>query len=388
MKNKKLFLLLFLAVLTLLSWNISNAWSDPYVTSYSSSYTYYDTVNVWESCRWNISNHIYQCTDGSVWQSPGDCDRIGRAPASYYGWNAFNSCTGAYICSNNGVPNPGGYWTTRQVARTGYTSGYLCHYISSVSSWSACVNETRVATAVVWSTVSGTSCTNVPTTESCNNPPVAEITNPESNLTGSGAVEYKSFVNFSGIGTDIEGDPIVGYEWCLGAPGCSSPISTSASFSYGDLPPNTTSRVFFRVRDDQGLAHWSEADSVDIAVKPTCVNASGNPSGAPAGTSFCSGDNENLSSNTTLSQVDSSADCSAPKCQYYYLPVNGEVGDAKDQIFCQRPEENLCDEGTPTPVNVSADGNYWEWTCEGKYGGTSSDGKAVKSCAYKEVNPN
>ena len=366
------------------------AYDEAYITSQTVSTGYS------ESCSWSVVGGYCHCNNygsypsecgGHGASSPGDCGCPsvcgGVASFSYF---VSGNC-GSNFCTNAGSP-PSSRWIS-----TGTRTDYTCHYISSVNTWSACVSGFRTATDVTWSTktVSSStdpSCVNVSTVESCNNPPVAEIVVPALDLTGSGSVEYKSLVNFSGTGTDPEGDPIVGYEWCLGSPGCASPLSTSASFSYGNLPAASTSQIFFRVRDDQGSAHWSAADSVSVEVKPTCVDSSGNPTGAPAGSAFCSGDDENLSGNTVISQVGSLAECSSAKCQYYYIPVDGEVGDAKNQIFCQKPEENLCDKGTPTPVDVSADGKFWEWTCEGRYGGSDESGRAVKSCAYQETNPN
>lgn len=361
----------------------AQAYNEAYVTIYQE----------YESCSWTKVGGYCHCNNygsypsecgGHGAGSPSDCG----CPSVCGGVHSFSeflsgNC-GSNYCTNAGPPPPNKPKPGKK---------YYCHYIAEVIAWGPCVNGVQTATSVRWaerevSIENDPSCVNVSTSRSCNNPPIAKIVIPGANLTGLNAVKYKSLVNFSGTGTDPEGDPIVGYEWCLGSPGCASPLSTSASFSYGNLPVASTSQIFFRVRDDQGMSNWSEAASRSVEVKPTCVDSSGNPTGAPVGSAFCSGDDENLSSNTTISQVDSSADCSAPKCQYYYLPVNGEVGDAKNQIFCQRPEENLCDKGTPTPVNVSADGNYWEWTCEGRYGGSDESGRAVKSCAYQETNPN
>ncbi len=88
-------------------------------------------------------------------------------------------------------------------------------------------------------------------------------------------------------------------------------------------------------------------------------------------------------------QVGSLADCTdSRKCEYYYPPIPGSVGSADGGTFCPKPTENLCSAGTASEVTESADGKYWEWTCSGINGGTSASGKALKSCAYQEVNPN
>lgn len=105
--------------------------------------------------------------------------------------------------------------------------------------------------------------------------------------------------------------------------------------------------------------------------------------------------------NKPKKQVDGTGGCTGDKCEYYcnnpaakaqyncQPPVDGACANIGNKTYCQKPSNNdICDDGTPSdPV---ANGNNWEWKCEGMFGGDDSLEicKALKSCAFREVVPN
>ncbi|MFH1183189.1 MAG: hypothetical protein V1690_02925 [Candidatus Moraniibacteriota bacterium] len=130
------------------------AWSDAYVTSYT-----YESSS--RTCYWNPSG-CGVCFWPNVWNENRNFTVCGGCPGGSH-WHAhqyINSCTGASGCDN-------GYFNLNPYTETEYATDYICHYISSVNSWSVCANGMQVATSVNWSSVAGTSCSNVPLTQRC-----------------------------------------------------------------------------------------------------------------------------------------------------------------------------------------------------------------------------
>lgn len=379
-KTKIIFLIIFCFSLFPVASENVNAFDDTYVTSYTENYTYYTTERRWVSCRWIKIHDIYMCNNGWI-RGGSECNSCCGGIAYDYGYDDLrNSCTGATVCDNVAVPNPGGYWEYYQQARTGSRTITVCNYICGVNSWSSCSAHTQSATSVKYCSTSGSSCSRtVPLTQYCNNPPVASIVTPNTGLT----YDKHNYIDFSGTATDPDGDSIATYQWYDGGCGSGTYLFDQASFSTNGFEPGNHT-VYFRAQDDQGA--WSDCDSVSFTIRPTC-----DPETAPAGSAFCAGDNENIpgTSNVSAVRVNSVDNCtSSRKCEYYMLPINGSVGSANSEVYCQRPTENLCSEGTPSDVTEGDGGKSWIWTCQGLYGGNDAEGKAVKSCAYQEVTPN
>lgn len=343
---------------------------DPYVTQYTSYY--YRTV----PCSWVKWFDVYYCSsrygvcchnpDGTYCKAKcGDC---GGVSASIY----RSSCNGSTWCDNVAWYSPG----TRQVRVS--TTGYKCNYISGVSSWGSCVNHLQSAQDVTWSEKIVSSPTSqceheVELTRYCNNPPVADITAPANGST----YDQNDEVNFTGTATDADGDTIVGYQWRNGSCSSGQVLSTNDSFSQGGFDPGTSQTIYLRAQDDQG--DWSNCDQVTINIRPSCI-----PNQVPAENVFCPGDNENLTSNTAITRVDSPSECtSGQKCEYYPYIV-GSCGEASNNEYCSKPTKSLCSKGNASSVEI--DGDYWKWTCQG-INASNEECQALQSCAWKEVSP-
>jgi len=416
MKNKIYILIILILLGISLLANFGRTTEASYVTSSTSSSTKTTCVN----CSWVLNYWLVACwasTEGDNYTCRSYGGKYDCCPSTggrfwHYLNPVYRSSCDSSVISYSGSGNPPRVCTTTTTKTTVYT----CHYISSVDAWSECVDGVSVATSVTWSTVPGQTCTDVATTRSCcsdtswfpdtstvclgesftqtsncgvtrlavgtgscNRAPIAEITSPAGNI----SIDKGDNIDFSGTGTDPDGDAIVAYEWYDGACGSGTPISTQTSFSTASLGGGDHV-IYFRVQDEPGL--WSDCDSVNATVYPAC-----DPATAPVGTIFCPGDNSGIegTEDVTATLVSSSSDCTdSTKCEYYHLPTDGDPGSANNEIFCQKPSENLCDTGTPTAVEVGDNGKSWIWTCEGIYGGENVEGKAVKSCAYQEVSPN
>jgi hypothetical protein len=152
------------------------------------------------------------------------------------------------------------------------------------------------------------------------------------------------------------------------------------------------------------LECWNSANmSTGIKNVTVHVNSCVPPQSQANNSKLCVADGDlGLSVDTNIQNFDGDSNCSG-KCQYkcQYLtakvadncpsPIDGDCGDAINNIFCQKPMINLCANGTEptTPVSSASSGNSWEWTCKGIFGSTVDKScHAFKSCAYREVVPN
>ncbi len=373
-KIKIIFLIIFcLTLLSVVSKKV-DAFTDTYLTSYTENYTYYTTESRWVSCRWIKIHDIYMCNNGWLRGGSGCNDCCGGIAYDYGYDDLRNSCTGAIICDNNGVPDPGGYWQSYQQAHTGSRTVTVCNYICGVTSWDTCSSHTQSATAVSYCQVKSSSCSRTAAlTQYCNTIPVAQIITPAEGSTYDKSEE----ASFSGTASDPDGDAIAGYEWRDGSCTGGELLSTEASFSKSGFDPGVSHTIYFRAQDDQG--EWSNCDQVTININPACV-----PDQAPAENAFCSGDTTGLSVNTAITRVDSPSDCTdGQKCEYYPFIV-GSCGEAVNNTYCSKPTQNLCAAGTLS--SVESDGDYWNWTCEG-INAPNEDCQAQRSCAWKEVSP-
>lgn len=123
-----------------------------------------------------------------------------------------------------------------------------------------------------------------------NNCPSVSITAPTNGARFSNGVN----ITFSGTATDLDGDPITGYEWRDGSI-TGTLLSTAASFSTSTLAPGQHT-VYFRAQDSKGL--WSCIYASVTFTVSTIGNAApdghitlpdGSPAGptsVPAGTAF------------------------------------------------------------------------------------------------------
>ena len=228
-------------------------------------------------------------------------------------------------------------------------------------------------------------------TKSFNNAPTATIDTP----TGATTINFGESVDFTGHGTDTDGT-VVNYEWWDGGCGSGTSLnsgtfafSPTAAYSNNSFSSTSVHNVYFRVQDN--LGSWSTCDMRQITVRPVC-----NPLTPPAEAAFCSGDTTNLpgSSNIAITEVagdlsNPDANCTVQKCEYHYNVVPGTCdSDMVSQTFCNEPTGDLCSSGTASSVSESSDGNYWEWTCSGRHGGSDESCQALKSCAWREVAPN
>lgn len=250
---------------------VAFGWSDPYVTSSTVTESYTYTEAVWVDCHWVFETNIYVCErcPGSGSHCRPYCTRDG-----VYGYyNCYSSqcrntnhtvgslkkhaeiwkstCGGVY-CSNVSQPSAGDHW--EYVNKTGYRDVTVntCHYISGVNSWTTCSPEgVQVATGVTWSSVGGTSCSNVALARSCTPPPRHNV---NVYFTGPGS----GWVNGSGMNCG-SGRPTCSVSIVENSPspfvltahdnsdsifagwsGCPSPSGASCSGSMGTTDINAT----------------------------------------------------------------------------------------------------------------------------------------------------
>lgn len=157
--------------------DVSAQFGGPYVTSYPVTEYYEDRVE----CRWVFYRNIFYttisryhfCVFGGGY---GYANCSGYTVAGDSGKNLYiSSCNSSRgWCDNVPQYSPG--WTT--VIRSRTVDVYECHYIDRVTSWSACSNNTQVATGVHWNTTPGDRCNHVPLSRYCCGDPSASITAP------------------------------------------------------------------------------------------------------------------------------------------------------------------------------------------------------------------
>lgn len=222
-----------------------------------------------------------------------------------------------------------------------------------------------------------------------NTAPTAQITAPANGHT----VGSSQTVNFSGTGTDTDGT-IAEHGWYDGGCGVnqidpalysniglgtSSSTSTfSKTFSAG------THTIYYRVRDNGNA--WSNCDAgntITLNVEGQCASILGD-------VEWCAGDTTGLSASDDGQKylVGGPADCTVPRKCEYYEKTPGECGEAANETYCTTPpSDKLCTKGTATDVSLEADGR-WKWICEGINSESDATCYALKSCAFREVNPN
>lgn len=215
---KNTFLLIAISVLfVLVAKKPLQAFSDAYVTSQTVTESY--TYQVWIDCKWVHYTDLYTCkrcpgsgsscrphctyeADKARVLNPagtGNPNEIQNCNSTQCNGNHTkyadvyqNTCnSGTFWCDNGPRPPTLDHWETR----TGYrnVTYYTCHYISAVNSWTPCSDEgVQVATDVTWSSVNGTSCSNVPLARSC-------TPTPRHNLNATVAGSGSGWVDGSGI---------------------------------------------------------------------------------------------------------------------------------------------------------------------------------------------
>lgn len=195
------------------------------------SYDIEHNRNVWVpgSCSWYLDcrNCSYPCGDGS-----------GRACRANFYTNTKSGCPYSRWCDNMGSPPGRGYWDT-QTWTTSHT-GYSCHYISSVDSWSACnASNQQYATAVTWSTRSGTGCGNEPTQRYCCPTPSSDV--KVNGASGSATVDAEDNFNVDWSFTNTDSGN--GYNCKMTHSGYDVNIATPLSLSTPTFGLNTGSRT-------------------------------------------------------------------------------------------------------------------------------------------------
>lgn len=118
----------------------------------------------------------------------------------------------------------------------------------------------------------------------------------------------------------------------------------------------------------------------------------------PSNADLCSGDEEDVTTETTREIVSSCS--SANKCEYVCesgfefkdgkCVIDGKCGVAENKSWCRdEPETGWCGSGSTLVEGPNPEGNKWVWSCAGMFGGASATCKANRACAegWREVNP-
>jgi len=201
-------------------------------------------------CTWNVTGVVcdniipkciggLKCWAGSVYSCYGcncsSCPKYSTGASGCHGYLYQSTCGGTY-CANSGVPAP----------YLQYIPTYNCHYISSVNSWTSCVGGVQWAASVTWSTVAGTSCSNVALSQSCV-PPVPVVDIKANGSDNPIPIDYNTAAVISWTSTNADSCLVTPSGWTeINNPGVSSGNLTATTTytltcvnSYGTSTPDS-----------------------------------------------------------------------------------------------------------------------------------------------------
>ena len=273
--------------LTLSLWGLNSVeaqiYPDPWLDTVTSEY--------W--CTWNVTGVVCdniipkciggsKCWAGSVYSCYGcncsSCPKYSTGASGCHGYLYQSTCGGTY-CANSGVPAP----------YLQYIPTYNCHYISSVNSWTSCVGGVQWAASVTWSTVAGTSCSNVALSQSCV-PPVPVVDIKANGSDNPIPIDYNTAAVISWTSTNADSCLVTPSGWTeINNPGVSSGNLTATTTytltctnSYGTSTPDSVT-----VNVNQPACAC--AASIDSCSPPNPLCIFGDPSPNPptiSGSSF------------------------------------------------------------------------------------------------------
>jgi len=257
--------------------------------------------------RWVDTSYTRTVSCGAVYAGQADY-------GSYYFYRCCRSddggCTDYYTgpwdglwCDNGhgGVPEDSSW---EETVTQGHEETYsdtvnTCHYISNVTSWSSCTSGMQYATGFTWSSVSGTSCSNVSLTRACCNTPSTSIN--IDGVTGTTNVTQESSFNVNWSFSNP------GYEYLFT---CTLNVPSPAGF-VNDLDSQTVkttaSTILSGTLTDtiRTLANYSNA-STQYTYTLTCTPTEE--------TSACSRSSATV--NTTVDAIDFSVDATPDGANY------------------------------------------------------------------------
>lgn len=176
--------------------------------------------------------------------------------------------------------------------------------------------------------------------------------------------------------------------------------SCTASGGWSGSKALNGSQLVYPIQNTQYILSCTNASGTTTVNTTVGVYKCTDPPPWNQNSELCPGDDENLTSNLEIKNVDNGGCTDGRKCEYQCTeegalgsetcaaPIDGACGTATSVLSCQRPTQNLCaNETEPTPVTL--DTGYWKWKCEGLYGGEESvQCSAYRFCGSIEVSPN